>query len=186
MPVVEVHVLDGYASDVKSRLTIALTQAIRFVISAPDESITVLVHEHPAENDTQGRQTPKPAPALPDPAAMVLDYLRLMEARDLPAAQAMLSDRFEMVFPATGPMRSLDALMDWAATRYRFVTKAYDAVEAFQGDGSAVVYARGTLAGEWPDGTPFQGIRFIDRFEVAGGQIARQDVWNDIAEVRAQ
>ena len=36
-----------------------------------------------------------------------------------------------------------------------------------------------------PDGTPFEGIRFIDRFEVRQGRLSRQDVWNDIAEVRA-
>jgi hypothetical protein len=50
--------------------------------------------------------------------------------------------------------------------------------------GIAVVYTRGTLAGEWPDGTAFGGIRFIDRFEVTDGFITRQDVWNDLAEVR--
>ena len=47
-------------------------------------------------------------------------------------------------------------------------------------------YTRGTLAGEWPDGTAFSGIRFIDRFEVTDGKITQQDVWNDIAEVRAK
>jgi hypothetical protein len=38
----------------------------------------------------------------------------------------------------------------------------------------------------WLDGTAFSGIRFIDRFEVAGGLIRRQDVWNDLAEVAGQ
>ena len=47
-----------------------------------------------------------------------------------------------------------------------------------------VVYRRGTLQGEWPDGISFQGICFIDRFELADGRITRQDVWNDLAEVR--
>ena len=28
-------------------------------------------------------------------------------------------------------------------------------------------------------------IRFIDRFEVIDGKITKQDVWNDMAEVRA-
>jgi hypothetical protein len=64
------------------------------------------------------------------------------------------------------------------------VTKTYEAFEAFHADGAAVVYARGTLSGEWPDGTAFSGIRFIDRFALQGGLIVRQDVWNDIAEVR--
>ncbi|MEP3665110.1 MAG: nuclear transport factor 2 family protein, partial [Roseibium sp.] len=38
------------------------------------------------------------------------------------------------------------------------------------------------LYGEWPDGSPFEGNRYIDRFEVADGKIARMDVWNDSAE----
>ncbi len=42
------------------------------------------------------------------------------------------------------------------------------------------------LAGEWPDGTPFDGIRFIDRFELADGKLARQEVWNDLAEAGAR
>jgi hypothetical protein len=44
----------------------------------------------------------------------------------------------------------------------------------------------GTLHGVWLDGTPFEGIRFIDRFELADGRIQRQDVWNDMAEVHAR
>ena len=44
------------------------------------------------------------------------------------------------------------------------------------------VYVTGTLHGERPDGTPFEGIRFIDRFEVKAGKILKQDVWNDLAE----
>ncbi len=51
------------------------------------------------------------------------------------------------------------------------------------GDTGASVYCFGTLGGEWPDGTAFDGIRFIDRFELQGGLITRQDVWNDMAEV---
>jgi hypothetical protein len=38
----------------------------------------------------------------------------------------------------------------------------------------------------WPDGTPFEGIRFIDRFTIRDGKLADQLVWNDIAEVQAK
>ena len=40
------------------------------------------------------------------------------------------------------------------------------------------------VSGIMPDGTPFEGIRFIDRFEVTEGLLTRQDVWNDIAEIK--
>ena len=77
-------------------------------------------------------------------------------------------------------MSTLEQLIAWAAPRYRFVRKTYDGFDGF-GD---VVYCHGTLAGEWPDGTAFAGIRFVDRFELCDGKLIKQDVWNDIAEVR--
>ncbi|ABD56680.1 tautomerase family protein [Jannaschia sp. CCS1] len=184
MPTVEAHLLSGYDPDDKSRLVTALTEAVRFVIPAPDEAITILLHEYPAENYGRGGQMRPPAPARPDPKELVLAYLAAMEARDIEAAQSMLGDGFKMTFPGTAPMTSLAELIDWARDRYTFVQKTYDAVEAFQSGPVAVVYARGGLSGEWPDGAPFSGIRFIDRFEVADGLLIRQDVWNDLAEAR--
>ncbi|MDO9525124.1 MAG: nuclear transport factor 2 family protein [Gemmobacter sp.] len=115
-----------------------------------------------------------------DPAAVVHTFLTAMEARDLPRAQALLAPGFEMTFPGDRRMKTLTELIEWAAPRYRFVRKTY---ERFDTSGNAV-YCFGTLAGEWPDGTPFAGIRFIDRFEMSGGLIVRQQVWNDIAEVQ--
>ena len=127
-----------------------------------------------------------PVDNQPDPKAIVQAYLAAMEARDLDAARAMLGAGFSMVFPGTGPMSTLDQLIAWAKPRYRFVTKTYDGFDAMLGDAdTAIVYCFGTLAGEWPDGTAFSDIRFIDRFELAAGQIIRQDVWNDIAETKA-
>lgn len=186
MPTVEAHILEGYAPEDKRRLKQALTDAIRFVVPAPDEAVIVMLHEYASENYARGGTERSPAPALPDPAQIVLAYLAAMEAREIDKAEALLGDGFAMMFPGTGPMTRLAELIDWAKGRYRFVTKTYDAVEAFQAGDTAVVYTRGALAGEWPDGTTFSGIRFIDRFEVRGGKITRQDVWNDIAEVRAQ
>jgi hypothetical protein len=43
----------------------------------------------------------------------------------------------------------------------------------------------GVLHGQWPDGAEFDGIRFIDRFLVVDGLLARQEVWNDLAEHRS-
>ncbi|MBF9058488.1 tautomerase [Rhodobacterales bacterium HKCCSP123] len=184
MPIVEAHVLEGYAPEAKTRLVRALTDAVRVVVPAPDDAITVMIHEYPPENYGRGGVMRTPAPALPDPGKLVLDYLARMEARDIDAAQAMLAPDFTMTFPGTAPMTALSELIDWARGRYRFVKKTYDTVEAFHAHGATVVYARGTLSGEWPDGTAFEGIRFIDRFELEGGLITRQDVWNDLAEVR--
>ena len=187
MPIAELHVLKGYTPEEKERLGQALTDAIRFVVPAPPEAITVMIREMPEDDYFRGGMRRQGAPALPDPAAVVRSYLSAMEAREIDAARDHLGDGFVMQFPGTGPMTRLQQLIDWAAPRYRFVTKTYEGFDAMQSAGAAaVVYCRGTLAGEWPDGTPFKDIRFIDRFEVTGGKITRQDVWNDIAETKAQ
>ncbi len=38
------------------------------------------------------------------------------------------------------------------------------------------------LYGEWPDGTPFEGNRYVDRYVVRRGKIVQMEVWNDSAE----
>ncbi len=186
MPIVEAHILEGYTAEEKGRLTSALTEAVRFVVPAPDDAITVLLHQYPEDAYARGGRQRKPAPARPEPTRIVVDYLEAMEARDLVRAESALADGFEMTFPGTAPMTSLTELIGWAKDRYRFVKKTTEAVEAFHAGGVAVVYIRGTLSGEWPDGTPFEGIRFIDRFEVLDGKITNQQVWNDLAEVRGR
>ena len=187
MPIVEIHVLEGYNSTEKQRLGEALTDAVRFVVPAAPDLVTVMIHDMPTEDYYRGRRTRAPAPARPDPAALVRTFLSAMEDREIDAAQAMLGERFVMNFPGTPPMRAIQELIDWAKPRYRFVKKTYEGYDAMQGAGEqAIVYCRGTLSGEWPDGTAFECIRFIDRFEITEGKITRQDVWNDIAEVKAQ
>jgi hypothetical protein len=58
------------------------------------------------------------------------------------------------------------------------------ATTAAAADGGVNVYVRGTLHGRWRDGSAFDGVRFIDRFEIRDGLIVRQDVWNDAGELR--
>jgi hypothetical protein len=45
-----------------------------------------------------------------------------------------------------------------------------------------IVYSLGTLYGAWPDGTPFEGNRYVDRYVVCDGLITQMEVWNDSAE----
>ena len=66
--------------------------------------------------------------------------------------------------------------------RYKWVKKKMERSDVAPGDGETIVYNTGTLYGEWPDGTPFEGNRYVDRFVVRGGQIVKMDVWNDSAE----
>jgi hypothetical protein len=115
---------------------------------------------------------------------VAMAFLAALEARDLGAAKALLAPGAVMIFPGGARFETLEQLIEWAAPRYRWVKKTHDHVEALAGDEGGVVYVRGTLFGEWPDGTPFEGIRYIDRFEIADGRITKQDVWNDMGEAR--
>mgnify|MGYP001593328073 FL=1 len=185
MPIVQLHMLEGYTPQDKQRLGEAITDAVRLVVPAAPDLVTVTINDIPAQNYYRGRTSRNPAPAKPDPAATVRAFLSAMEARDLEKAQGFLSEGFTMTFPGTELMTTLAQLIEWAKPRYLHVRKTYDGFDAMQSAGdAAIVYCRGTLSGEWPDGTPFEGIR--DRFEVVGDKLIQQDVWNDIAETKAK
>jgi hypothetical protein len=49
-------------------------------------------------------------------------------------------------------------------------------------EAETTVYQTGTLYGEWLDGTPFEGNRYVDRYVVSHGKIVKMEVWNDSAE----
>ncbi|WP_435140338.1 tautomerase family protein [Pseudopelagicola sp. nBUS_19] len=187
MPIVELHVLNGYDIEEKQRLGDALTNAVRFVVPAAPELVTVMIHDMPAEDYYRGGKSRIPARALPDPIAIVKNFLVAMEARKLEVARDLLANNFEMTFPGGVVMHRLEELIVWAQPRYKFVTKTYDGFDAMQSNGdAAVVFARGTLQGEYLDGSSFESVRFIDRFEMINGKIVKQEVWNDMAEIRMQ
>ncbi|NBB82390.1 MAG: DUF4440 domain-containing protein [Alphaproteobacteria bacterium] len=118
------------------------------------------------------------------PAALVRRFLDAMERRDLDAAAALTGPGFAMTFPGDARFERLADLVAWARPRYRHVRKTYDAVEVAPAGDHEAVWCFGTLEGAWPDGTPFAGVRFVDRFAVRHGRIVDQKVWNDLAETR--
>lgn len=111
-------------------------------------------------------------------------FLAAVENKDLNAAAAHLADRVEFVFPGGRRADDLASIGAGVARRYRYVRKRIEAVDVAGDDERAVVYVRGTLFGEWPDGAPFEDIRFIDRFQFERGRIVSQQVWNDAGEAR--
>lgn len=123
------------------------------------------------------------SPSRPSAASeIVRAYLAAMEARDLETANSFLAEGFRMTFPGNVHFSTLKELVAWGSERYRFVRKNYDGFDEMQCNDAKVVYCYGTLNGEWPDGKPFAGIRFIDRFEVKDRLLLDQRVWNDLAE----
>lgn len=185
MPVVSVTLLPTYESEVEQRLVRRLASATRSVIAAPAAGTTVYVR-HASTYMRDGRVVTGGGAAVPDASALVQSFLEAMQARQLEAARVLLAPGFVMQFPGAAPMHRLEELLDWARPRYQRVAKTYEGFDECWADEHTVVYCRGALHGVGLDGVAFEGIRFIDRFEVAGGLIRRQDVWNDLAEVRSR
>ncbi|HSW17655.1 MAG TPA: nuclear transport factor 2 family protein [Ramlibacter sp.] len=182
MPVISVTLLPGYEAATEERLVQRLALAARSVIAAPAAGTTSFV-THASTYQRDGRVVRAGGAPHPDASALVRDFLGRMQERQLDAARELLAPDFVMQFPGAATMTRLEELLEWARTRYQRVAKRIERVDESWGDGVTTVHCAGTLHGVWLDGSSFEGVRFIDRFEVAGGLIQRQDVWNDLAEV---
>ena len=128
-----------------------------------------------------------PLHATDNAIGTVRAFLDAMEERDLARAASFLGEGYTMTFPGGVQFTRLEELVLWSKPRYRFVKKRYSRFEqgaASDGSGGASVTCFGTLYGEWPDGAPFEGIRFCDWFLLgADGKLLAQEVWNDMALV---
>lgn len=110
---------------------------------------------------------------------------RFLDASMIPdpvAAARYIADDLKLTF--TGGRRFTHPRESTAfnARRYKWVKKKMARTDVVPGTTETVVYNLGTLYGEWPDGTPFEDNRYVDRFVVRGGKIVQMDVWNDSAE----
>ncbi len=182
MPVISVTLLPGYSRQAEERLVARVAVAARSVIAASSAGTTVFV-QHANTYQRDGKVFTAGGAERPDACVLVKEFLARMQARELEAAQAFLAPGFSMHFPGSGPMHRLEELVQWGRQRYRSVGKVFETFdEAWTGEG-AVVHCAGTLYGVWLDGSAFEGVRFVDRFEVREGLIQRQDVWNDLALV---
>ena len=93
-----------------------------------------------------------------------------------------------ILFTGGRPMGDPAECTAFNAGRYKWVKKRIERTETVASsspsgtDTEAVVYSLGTLYGQWPDGTAFEGNRYVDRYVVKSGLITQMDVWNDSAE----
>lgn len=181
MPMLQINLLTGYSGGLKERLTKALTAVIAGFTRAKPEAISIWIHEVGSDNYSRGGQSRQPGSGASDPVSLVDDYLMAMEQRELDKAQSFLGADFVMTFPGSGELTSLSQLVEWSKGRYQFVTKTLSSTNVAYEMDKVVVFVNGTLSGEWPDGTTFDGVRFIDRFEISDDRLLRQDVWNDLA-----
>jgi phenylpyruvate tautomerase PptA (4-oxalocrotonate tautomerase family) len=186
MPVIRVTLIEGYDDDVRGRLLEGYSQVTRTVLGAAPDGITAFIDEVKQTSYRRGNEPKFPKAPPPAPECIVRDFLGAMERRDLPVAHSLLTEDFVMMFPGGACFTRLEELIAWAVSRYRRIAKVYDGFDTVPGMEAATVYCRGTLEGEWPDGSAFKGIRFIDRFTVRDGKLKDQQVWNDLAEIRCR
>ncbi|WP_311223135.1 MULTISPECIES: nuclear transport factor 2 family protein [unclassified Acidovorax] len=124
-----------------------------------------------------------PAPAQ-DAGSLVEEFLRLIMIPAPEQASRLVSPQLAIRFTGGRAMQRPADCAAFNAQRYAWVKKRFERTDVAQGatDAEAVVYNTGTLHGAWPDGTPFEGNRYIDRYVVCHGLIVQMDVWNDSAE----
>ena len=117
-------------------------------------------------------------------AQLVEEYLRILMIPDPEGARALVAPDLQITFTGGRAMREPAQCAAFNASRYAWVKKRFERTEVVSGGRveETVVYSLGTLYGAWPDGTPFEGNRYVDRYVVRHGRIARMDVWNDSAE----
>ena len=129
---------------------------------------------------------PHPSPLTA--AAVVDEFLRLVMIPDPDAARRYTAPGLRIRFTGNRPMNDPADTTAFNQSRYRWVKKRIERTETVlrapgaSDDDGDIVYSLGTLHGEWPDGTPFEGNRYVDRYVVKQGLIVQMDVWNDSAE----
>ncbi len=120
-----------------------------------------------------------------DPAAIVEAYLTTLMIPDPVAARAFIDAELDITFTGGRKMKDPAEAAAFNKSRYKWVKKKFERTEVVTG-GTAeetVVYSIGSLYGEWLDGTPFSGNRYVDRYLLRNGKIVQMGVWNDSAEI---
>jgi hypothetical protein len=124
--------------------------------------------------------------AMPDEtreaAAVVEAFLVASMVPDPQTAARYIADDLKITFTGGRKYGHPRETAAFNAKRYKWVKKKMERTDVVPGRGETIVYNLGTLYGEWPDGTAFEGNRYVDRFVVRGGKIVQMDVWNDSAE----
>jgi hypothetical protein len=130
------------------------------------------------------------APASsPATAGEVVDeFLRLIMIPDPASARRYTAPDLRIRFTGGRAMSDPAQCTAFNASRYTWVKKRIERTDVVArpagatADDGDIVYSIGTLYGQWPDGTPFEGNRYVDRYVVKNGLITHMEVWNDSAE----
>ena len=120
--------------------------------------------------------------ALPEEARIVRDFLDASMVPDPERAATYMAESVTITFTGGRVYGHPSGPTAFNAMRYKWVKKDMRQFDVAVGPEGTVVYSTGYLYGERPDGTPFEGNRYVDRYVVENGLIVKMDVWNDSAE----
>jgi hypothetical protein len=115
-------------------------------------------------------------------AEIVEKFLIASMVPDPDTAARYISPDLRITFTGGRSYRHPRETAAFNARRYQWVKKKMERTDVVPGGRETIVYNLGTLYGEWPDGTPFEGNRYVDRFVVRDAKIVAMAVWNDSAE----
>lgn len=116
--------------------------------------------------------------------AVVEAYLERSMVPDPEGAAIYTASDLKITFTGGRAFSSPADTAAFNAKRYAWVKKRLGPTHAARdpSTGDIHVYNTGHLYGAWPDGTPFDGNRYIDTFVIRDGLIVETNVWNDSAE----
>lgn len=118
-----------------------------------------------------------------DVVNIVEQFILAAMAKDAETTARYLAPNAEIIFTGPRKFEKPEEVGKFNATRYQSVKKSIDRWDVTYDANRLIVYCIGTLYGTWPDGSQFEGNRFIDRFEIVDGKITMMEVWNDSAEM---
>lgn len=113
---------------------------------------------------------------------LILEFIDAVHRGDAQAARCTLAPTYELIFPGPTSFTDVGLIFEWFAKRYSFARYRYGHMEVIESPERMVVYAAGSVEGTLLSGAHFDGVRYIDRFDIVAGKIARKEVWTDMAD----
>ena len=121
---------------------------------------------------------------MSDPIKTVKSFLEDLARRDLASAERYLAPDFQLHI-AGRRFDSLANFAEFSKQRQKLSKKNLVHCDHCHDDSNHdVVYARGTMEGEWLNGEAFADVYWLDRFQLHNGLIQRLDIVSDMAEYR--
>ncbi|MFT6224473.1 MAG: hypothetical protein ACJA1F_002326 [Paracoccaceae bacterium] len=114
--------------------------------------------------------------------AQILHFLDRQMAGEVHKVADMIAPGCKIIFSGGREFSSPAEISAFNAGRYAWVRKKMERTDVAPCGDNWAVFSIGTLYGAWPDGTEFEGNRYIDRFELENGRIVLWEVWNDSGE----